>query len=87
MLHSSEGYIYSPSICFGLKKYNRSELREKYIDLQMMLLPDGRVVDGGFPIGFGIGTEANKENKDSKKLIVELFCLFSIFHNSVFLLK
>ena len=56
VLHSSEGYIYSPSICFGLKKYNRSELREKYIDLQMMLLPDGRVVDGGFPIGFGIGT-------------------------------
>ena len=53
--YSPEEYIYSPSICFGFKKYNKSRLNEKYIDLQMMLLSDGRMVDGGLPIGFGIG--------------------------------
>ena len=60
--YSPEEYIYSPSICFGFKKYNKSRLNEKYIDLQMMSLPDGRVINQGFedsklvvPIGFGVG--------------------------------
>ena len=53
--YSSEGYIYSPSICCGLKKYFKSNIKEKYIDLQIMSLPDRRVIDGGFPIGFGVG--------------------------------
>ncbi len=52
--YSPEKYIYSPSICFGLKKYFNSNIKEKYIDLQIMSLPDGRI-DGGFPIGFGVG--------------------------------
>ena len=46
--------LHSPSFCFGLKKYPKSKLTEKYIDLQMMSLPDGRY-NGGIPIGFGIG--------------------------------
>ena len=52
--YSEEEYIYSPSICFGFKKYNKSKLNEKYIDLQMMSLPD---LDGDafIPIGFGVG--------------------------------
>ena len=52
---SPHGYIYSPSVCLGLKKYIKSKMKENYIDLQIMSLPDGRVVDGGFPIGFGVG--------------------------------
>ena len=55
ILHYPTSHIYySPSICFGLKKYSKSKLTEKYIDLQMMSLPDGRF-DGVIPIGFGIG--------------------------------
>ena len=55
ILHYPTSHIYySPSICFGLKKYSKSKLTEKYIDLQMMSLPDARY-DGGIPIGFGIG--------------------------------
>ena len=52
---SPHGYIYSPSVCLGSKKYVKSKMKENYIDLQIMSLPDGRVVDGGFPIGFGVG--------------------------------
>ena len=50
----NQGILYSPSICFGFKKYNKSKLNEKYIDLQMMSLPD---LDGDafIPIGFGVG--------------------------------
>ena len=55
MLHYSTSNInYSPSICFGLKKYSKSKLTEIYIDLQMMYFPDP-LHDGGIPIGFGIG--------------------------------
>ena len=57
ILHYPTSHIYySPSICFGLKKYSKSKLTERYIDLQMMSLPDGGyIVVGGIPIGFGIG--------------------------------
>jgi len=58
----NQGILYSPSICFGFKKYHKSNLNEKYIDLQMMSFPDGRLVNWGFedwnfiaPIGFGVG--------------------------------
>ena len=53
-LDHNQEILYSPSICFGFKKYNKSKLNEKYIDLQMMSLPD---LDGDvfIPIGFGFG--------------------------------
>ena len=53
--YSLERSIYSPSICFGFKKYFKSNIKEKYIDLQIMSLPDGRVINKGFPIGIGVG--------------------------------
>ena len=63
--YSEEGYIYSPSICFGFKKHHESKLNEKYIDLQIMSFPDGRVINWGFedwnlvaPIGFGVGVNS-----------------------------
>ena len=37
ILHYPTSHIYySPSICFGLKKYPKSKLTAKYIDLQRM---------------------------------------------------
>ena len=71
---STSHIIYSPSICFGLKKYSKSKLGERYIDLQMMSLPDGRYVDG-FPIGFGIGM--NHSNGQSNMRIKGYTWLFS----------
>ncbi len=82
VLHSPEGYIYSPSICFGFKKYNSSKLKEKYIDLQMMLLSDGRMVDGGLPIGFGIGINHFKGESSMRiKGYTWLFSCITIDYN------
>ena len=68
ILHYPTSHIYySPSICFGLKKYSKSKLTEKYIDLQMMSLPDARY-DGGIPIGFGIGMNHNDEGQSNMRI-------------------
>ena len=78
ILHSStSNIIYSPSICFGLKEYPKSTLREGYIDLQMMALPNGDH-DGGFPIGFGIGMNHNDEGQSNMRIKGYTWIMFCI---------
>ena len=78
ILHSStSNIIYSPSICFGLKEYPKSTLREGYIDLQMMALPNGSH-DGGFPIGFGIGMNHNDEGQSNMRIKCYTWIMFCI---------
>ena len=59
LINSKSSYIYSPSICYGYKRVLNSNLNEKYIDVQMMSLPDTRGnIDGHpIPIGLGIGID------------------------------
>ena len=55
LINSKSSYIYSPSICYGYKRVLNSNLNEKYIDVQMMSLPDTRGNIDGYPIPIGLG--------------------------------
>ena len=59
LINSKSSYIYSPSICYGYKKIFNSKLNEKYIDVQMMSLPDTRGNIDGYPIPIGLGIGIN----------------------------
>ncbi len=63
---SPKGYIYSPSLCFGTKRYFKSKSNEKYFDLQIMSLPDGRVVDLSLPFGIPVGIGFGKSYQYGK---------------------
>ena len=55
LISSKSSYIYSPSICYGYKRFFNSKLNEKYIYVQMMSLPDTRGNIDGYPIPIGLG--------------------------------
>ena len=55
LINSKSNFIYSPSICYGYKRVFNSNLNEKYIDVQMMSLPDARGNIDGYPIPIGLG--------------------------------
>ena len=59
LINSKSHHIYSPSVCYGYKRFFNSNLNEKYIDFQMMSLPDTRYAVKGLPIpiGFGLGMD------------------------------
>lgn len=59
LINSRSNHIYSPSFCYGYKKFFNSNLNEKYIDFQIMSLPDTRSVVKGMlvPIGLGLGID------------------------------
>ena len=59
LINSKSNHIYSPSVCYGYKRFFNSKLNEKYIDFQMMSLPDTRYAVKGLPIpiGFGLGMD------------------------------
>ena len=53
--HYTNQSLHSPSFCFGLKKYPKSKLTEKYIDLQMMSVLHHGWDLNSTPMGFGVG--------------------------------
>ena len=55
LINSKSNHIYSPSVCYGYKRFFNSNLNEKYIDFQMMSLPDTRYSVKGLPIPIGLG--------------------------------
>jgi len=59
LIHSKSNHIYSPSVCYGYKRFFKSNINEQYIDVQMMSLPDTRYAVKGLPlpIGFGLGND------------------------------
>ena len=68
LINSKSSYINSPSICYGYKRVFNSKLNEKYIDVQIMFLPDTRGnIDeksmNAIPIGLGIGIDFSGDKK------------------------
>ena len=63
-IHNSKSQIsFSPSICYGYKKYFYEKNHEKYIDLQILLHNAIDPYDSfNPPLGFGLGKIYSKDN-------------------------
>jgi len=84
LINSKSNFIYSPSICYGYKRFINSNLNEKYIDVQVMSLPDTRGNIDGYPIpiGFGIGIDFSDDKTITRiKGYSWLFACITIDYN------